>query len=68
MYEIRQNFLTNNENSGANIEILDHKQPVNTKCNDATTANPPFNSNQYPPYDPQNQTQGNPPVMNLALS
>ena len=66
MYEIRQNFMTNDVEKGASIEYVDN-EPINTKCNDATLSNMPFNSNQFPSYDKENQTQGNPAVMTLAL-
>lgn len=64
MYEIRQNFIDNNNENGSNIEYVDS---TNQKCNDATLSRPPFNSNQFPGFDKQNQTQGNPGVMTLAL-
>ena len=64
MYEIRQNFLTNNHENGANPDFID--QP-SSKCNDATLSRPPFNSNQFPGFDKENQTQGNPATMTLAL-
>ncbi len=68
MYEIRQNFLTKNHESGANPDFIDDTDNKDkTKCNDATLSRPPFNSNQFPAFDKQNQTQGNPGVMSLAL-
>lgn len=66
MYEIRQNFIENQDEPGSNPHFIDESSP-NKKCNDATLSHPPFNSNQYPGFDEQNQTQGNPGVMNLAL-
>jgi hypothetical protein len=65
MYEIRQNFLTNNHEVGSNPDFIDERGPK--KCNDATLSRPPFNSNQFPGFDKENQTQGNPGVMTLAL-
>ncbi len=67
MYEIRQNFLNNNHEMGSNPEYIDKSKSPNSKCNDATLSHPPFNSNQFPAFDQQNQTQGNPGVMTLAL-
>ncbi len=71
MYEIRQNFMTPDYEKGANIEYVNDNESINTnnntKCNDATLAHPPFNFNQFPSYDKENQTQGNPAVMTLAL-
>jgi hypothetical protein len=64
MYEIRQNFIENNNEIGSNIEYIDSNKK---KCNDATLNHPPFNMNQFPAYDKENQTQGNPGVMTLAL-
>jgi len=56
MYEIRQNF-TDPLEGGVNHE---------SKCKgDANLSRPPFNQNQYVGYDKENQTQGNPGVMNL---
>ena len=65
MYEIRQNFISDDNEKGANPSF--NSKP---KCNDATLTRPPFNSNQFPAFDQQNQTQGNPgnpAVMSLAL-
>jgi hypothetical protein len=67
MYEIRQNFLSNNHEIGANPEFVDEPAISSNKCNDATLSHPPFNTNQFPAFDQQNQTQGNPGVMTLAL-
>lgn len=66
MYEIRQNFMTPNYEKGANPELVD--ETVDNSCgSDAILSNPPFNANQFPAFDRENQTQGNPAVMTLAL-
>lgn len=58
MYEIRQNFLEQPEGG------VMHEAPCN---GDANVSRPPYNQNQYVAYDKENQTQGNPGVMTLAL-
>jgi hypothetical protein len=58
MYEIRHNFLDPVEGG------VPHEMPCKS---DALTQNPPYNANQFPSYDKENQTQGNPGVMTLAL-
>jgi hypothetical protein len=71
MYEIRQNFIDKNKESGANLDLITTNSNSNSNpsqnCNDASISHPPFNSNQFPAFDKQNQTQGNPGVMTLAL-
>ncbi len=64
MYEIKQNFFKNDNENGSNPDLVDETKE---KCNDATLTHPPFNANQFPAFDKENQTQGNPGVMNLAL-
>jgi len=58
MYEIRQNFLEQPEGG------VMHELPCK---GDASVSRPPYNQNQYVAYDKENQTQGNPGVMSLAL-
>jgi hypothetical protein len=60
MYEIRQNFMTPNNEAGNNPDYLDSKK----SCYSSSTK---FNTNQYPGFDPNNQTEGNPETMALAL-
>ena len=58
MYEIRQNFLEQPEGG------VMHESACK---GDANLSHPPYNQNQYVAYDKENQTQGNPGVMTLAL-
>jgi hypothetical protein len=65
MYELRPNFITKNTDMGSNPDIIDDKRTCN---NDSNLSRPPFNSNQYPGFDKENQTQGDPLAMTLALA
>ena len=62
MYEIKPDFETNE--GGVNHSV---PEPISERCTDALLSHPPFNSNMFPAYDPQNQTEGNPGVMEQAL-
>jgi hypothetical protein len=61
MYEIRHNFIDPVEGG---VPHETHEMPCKS---DTLKQNPPYNANQYPSFDKENQTQGNPGVMTLAL-
>jgi len=61
MYEVRHNFLDPVEGG------VPHEAPEMSCKGDALTQNPPYNANQFPSFDKENQTQGNPAAMTLSL-
>jgi len=61
MYEIRHNFIDPVEGG---VPHEKQEMPCHT---DTLKQNPPYNANQYPSFDKENQTQGNPGAMTLAL-
>jgi len=66
MYEIKPNFELNENEGGVNHSIPSTNTISSTSC-DANQSHPPFNANMFTAYDPQNQTEGNPGVMEQAL-
>jgi hypothetical protein len=64
MYEIRKNFIDKDVDS-VETGFVDHNKTCAGDAN--TTNNVPFNANQFPAFDPENQSVGI-PAIRMALS